>query len=93
LVEAQGVLEEEEARERALGPGSLPAALDKAVSRCRRLLLALGFPGAIERDGRMILAKGIRMAALVSSIGRRPDVRVRRAAWGHELVGWVSPRE
>ncbi len=90
LVEAQGVLEDDEARESALGPGSLPAALDKAVSRCRRLLLALGFPGAIEREGRMILLRGIRVAGLVSLMGRRPDVRVRRASWGQELVGWVA---
>ena len=93
LVEAN-TLSLNELRERALGPDSLPTAIDKALSRTRRLLQHMELEGeCLVREGDRIALGSLTAIGLVSAYGRRPDVRVRGASKmppPERLVGWAS---
>jgi len=78
------------AKDAAIGVGSLPAALDTAVSRCRRLLSALGLSDVLHRHGSALSLRGVTITGLVSPTGRRPYIRVRRPSRDVKYVGWVG---
>lgn len=88
-----GGLREEALRDRALGEDATAAALDKAVSRARRLLRHLGFSQeTLIRQKGFFRLSGCVVAGLVSAEGRRPEVRVRRdreVPAASDLIGWA----
>lgn len=92
LAESASV-QEEALRESALGEEATAAALDKAISRARRLLRHLGFAEeTLTRHSGFVRLSGCEVAGLVSSWGRRPEVRVRRdrvVPDASELIGWA----
>lgn len=91
-----GAISRDDLRQRALGPDSLPSAIDKALSRTRRLLDHMELEGeCLVRQGDRISLGQVVVVGLVSAHGWRPDVRVRGASKmppPDRLVGWASAR-
>jgi len=92
LLKNYGSATAEELREEALGPAVQPSALEKVLSRTRRLLSSLGLEGRLVRSKGTIRLENLTVAALVSVYSQSFHVRLRREKGiqiPDDLLGWA----